>query len=136
MPFLPPLRLTGATILREGELRQRSVAIARGKISKGPLPAVDLTGFLILPGIIDMMALPPALTGPQTPARILREAQRQAAAAGLPRAGWRRAGHGRAAMIAPNGARRCCALWHSRAGRSICAPRFGSRQRAAIWVRA
>lgn len=91
MPFLPPLRLTGATILREGELRQRSVAIARGKISKGPLPAVDLTGFLILPGIIDMMALPPALTGPQTPARILREAQRQAAAAGVT-TGWLAAG--------------------------------------------
>ena len=39
MPHLPPIRLTGATILREGELRQRSVAIARGRITRGPLPA-------------------------------------------------------------------------------------------------
>ncbi|MTH76207.1 alkylphosphonate utilization protein [Paracoccus aestuariivivens] len=58
MPLLPPLRLVGATILRDGELRQRSVAIARGKISKGPLPAVDLDGYLILPGIIDLLHRP------------------------------------------------------------------------------
>lgn len=83
MPFLPPLRLTGATILREGELRQRSVAISRGKISKGPLPAVDLSGFLILPGIIDMMAEPPPLCGPASPARQLQEARLAAAAAGI-----------------------------------------------------
>lgn len=59
MPYLPPIRLTGATILREGELRQRSVAIARGRISKGPLPAVDLQGYLVLPGIVDMLFRPP-----------------------------------------------------------------------------
>ncbi|MFG6079483.1 hypothetical protein ACEUZ9_003914 [Paracoccus litorisediminis] len=58
MPLLPSLRLVGATILRDGELRQRSVAIARGRISKGPLPAVDLDGYLILPGIIDLLLRP------------------------------------------------------------------------------
>ena len=51
---LSPLRLTGATVLRDGSLQQRSVAIANGLISKGPFPAVDLTGYLILPGIIDL----------------------------------------------------------------------------------
>lgn len=54
MPLLPPLRLTGATILRDGEMRQRSVAIEGGRITKGPLPAIDLTGYLILPGIVDL----------------------------------------------------------------------------------
>lgn len=64
MTDLPPIRLTGATILRDGALRQRSVAVARGRIGKGPLPAVDLDGFLILPGIVDMLFLPPALDEP------------------------------------------------------------------------
>ncbi|WP_212523433.1 alpha-D-ribose 1-methylphosphonate 5-triphosphate diphosphatase [Actibacterium sp. MT2.3-13A] len=53
-PFLPPLRFTGATILRDGEMQQRSLAIADGRITKGPLPEVDLRGYLILPGIIDL----------------------------------------------------------------------------------
>lgn len=52
--FLPPLRFTGATILRDGELQDRSLAIADGRITKGPLPEVDLTGYLILPGIVDL----------------------------------------------------------------------------------
>jgi alpha-D-ribose 1-methylphosphonate 5-triphosphate diphosphatase len=51
---LPPLRLTGATILRDGELQQRSICIAEGRITRGPLPEVDLAGYLILPGIIDL----------------------------------------------------------------------------------
>lgn len=52
--FLPPLRLTGATVLRDGKLQQRSLAVANGRITKGPLPAVDLSGYYILPGIIDL----------------------------------------------------------------------------------
>jgi len=51
---LPPLRLTGATTLRDGVMQQRSVGIAHGRITKGPLPAVDLSGYYILPGIIDL----------------------------------------------------------------------------------
>ncbi len=51
---LPPLRLTGATILRDGVLQERTVAIAQGRIATGPFPAVDLTGYYILPGIIDL----------------------------------------------------------------------------------
>ena len=51
---LPPLRLTGATVLRDGEMQQRSIAVANGRITKGPLPAVDLSGYLIMPGIIDL----------------------------------------------------------------------------------
>lgn len=48
------LRLTGALILRDNQMQLRSVAIEDGYISKGPLPEVDLRGYYILPGIIDM----------------------------------------------------------------------------------
>lgn len=51
---LPPLRLTGATVLRDGELQDRTVAIAEGRIGAGPFPAIDLSGYYILPGIIDL----------------------------------------------------------------------------------
>lgn len=53
-PMLPPLRLTGATVLRDGEMQDRSVVIEQGRITKGPRPAVDLSGYYILPGIIDL----------------------------------------------------------------------------------
>ncbi|SIO05221.1 alpha-D-ribose 1-methylphosphonate 5-triphosphate diphosphatase [Rhodovulum sp. ES.010] len=52
--ILHPLRFTGGTILRDGELQRRSLAIADGRITKGPLPEVDLSGYLILPGIVDL----------------------------------------------------------------------------------
>ncbi|MBI1219566.1 MAG: alpha-D-ribose 1-methylphosphonate 5-triphosphate diphosphatase [Rhodobacteraceae bacterium] len=54
MTLLPPLRLTGATVLRDGELQRRSIAFAEGRITTGPLPEVDLTGYYVLPGIIDL----------------------------------------------------------------------------------
>ena len=53
-PQLPPLRLTGATILRDGELQRRSLAFAEGRLVRGPLPEVDLSGYLLLPGIVDL----------------------------------------------------------------------------------
>lgn len=54
MPMLPPLRLTGATVLRDGALQARSVSLAEGRITRGPLPEVDMSGYLVLPGIIDL----------------------------------------------------------------------------------
>ncbi|NUB43572.1 alpha-D-ribose 1-methylphosphonate 5-triphosphate diphosphatase [Fertoebacter nigrum] len=55
MPLpLPPLRLTGADILRDGEMQRRSIALEDGRLTRGPLPEVDLSGYLILPGIIDL----------------------------------------------------------------------------------
>jgi alpha-D-ribose 1-methylphosphonate 5-triphosphate diphosphatase len=48
------LRLTGARVLRDGVLQERTVAISGGRIAKGPFPEVDLSGYLILPGIIDL----------------------------------------------------------------------------------
>lgn len=95
--LLPPLRLTGATILRDGEMRQRTVAIAQGRITKGPLPAVDLSGCLILPGIVDLSTTalhrPPAASA--LPAALIA-LDRRAAACGITTAwltqGWSWAG--------------------------------------------
>lgn len=59
-PFLPPLCLTGAEVLTGDTLVPRPVGIAAGQIvaaqgAQGQgLPAVDLSGFLLLPGIIDL----------------------------------------------------------------------------------
>ena len=52
--FLPPLRLTGATVLRDGEMQRRSLALDEGRLTTGPLPEVALPGYLLLPGIIDL----------------------------------------------------------------------------------
>lgn len=52
--FLPPLRLTGAYVLRDGEMQRRSLAIDEGRLTTGPLPEVALPGYLLLPGIIDL----------------------------------------------------------------------------------
>ena len=54
MSLLPPLRLTGAQVLRDGCLQARSLALADGRIGDGPMPEVNLSGFLILPGIVDL----------------------------------------------------------------------------------
>ncbi|WP_204113329.1 alpha-D-ribose 1-methylphosphonate 5-triphosphate diphosphatase [Shimia biformata] len=48
------LRLTGADVLRPDGFRQEPVSIADGRISENDGREVDLSGFLILPGIIDM----------------------------------------------------------------------------------
>jgi len=54
MSHLPPIRLTGALILRGNEMQARTIGLAEGRILRGPLPEVDLTGFYVLPGIIDL----------------------------------------------------------------------------------
>lgn len=52
--YLPPIRLSGALVLSDGALAPHSVAIAQGRFSDGDYPAVDLTGYYVLPGIIDL----------------------------------------------------------------------------------
>ncbi len=92
------LRLTGALVLRDGALQQRSVAIQRGLISKGPLPEVDLSGYLILPGIIDLMGAPvgPRAAGGPDLQTALAATDREIAAHGITTAclsqGWSWAG--------------------------------------------
>ena len=49
-----PLRLTGAKELKKGELQARSLAFGEGIITKAPPSEVDLSGYWILPGIVDL----------------------------------------------------------------------------------
>lgn len=51
---LPPLCLTHATVLCDGALQDQTLAISGGLIKDGPFPTVDLSGYYILPGIIDL----------------------------------------------------------------------------------
>ncbi|CUH64788.1 Alpha-D-ribose 1-methylphosphonate 5-triphosphate diphosphatase [Thalassovita gelatinovora] len=87
--ILPPLRLTGATVLRDGQMQDRSVVIDQGRISKGPQPAVDLSGYYILPGIIDLHGdaferhIAPRPSAPFPIETGLRATDREAAANGV-----------------------------------------------------
>ncbi len=86
---LPPLRLTGAMTLRDGVMQQRTVAVADGRIAAGPFPAIDLTGYYVLPGIIDLHGdaferhIAPRPTAPFPALTGLRGADRDAAANGV-----------------------------------------------------
>jgi len=89
MPLLPPLRLVGAQILRDGEMQRRSLAIAGGRITKGPLPEVDMAGFYLMPGIIDLHGdaferhIAPRPSAPFDLVQGLGSADREAAANGV-----------------------------------------------------
>lgn len=54
MATLSPLRLTGANILRDGKIRPGALSITEGMIVDDRLPEIDLSGYLILPGIVDL----------------------------------------------------------------------------------
>ena len=89
MPLLPPLRLVGAQILRDGEMQRRSLAISGGRITKGPLPEVDMAGFYLMPGIIDLHGdaferhIAPRPSAPFDLVQGLASADREAAANGV-----------------------------------------------------
>jgi alpha-D-ribose 1-methylphosphonate 5-triphosphate diphosphatase len=50
----PPLRLTGARILRPEGLVEDALTIADGRIADGRAPEVDLGGLWLVPGIVDL----------------------------------------------------------------------------------
>jgi alpha-D-ribose 1-methylphosphonate 5-triphosphate diphosphatase len=54
MPDLPPLRFTGAEILLPNGFVREALPIAGGRIMAGGGRDIDLTGYRILPGIIDL----------------------------------------------------------------------------------
>lgn len=54
MPQLSPLRLTGARAMIGAEMRDQPITLAEGQISDGAAPELDLTGYFLLPGIIDL----------------------------------------------------------------------------------
>jgi len=89
MPFLPPLRLTGATILRDGRMQSDALAIIRGQIQSDAPADVDLSGYLILPGIIDLHGdgfehhMAPRVSAPMPMQLGLASTDREAAAHGV-----------------------------------------------------
>lgn len=52
--LLPPIRLTGARVLRDGALHDTDLTVADGQIATGPAAEMDLRGWLVLPGIVDL----------------------------------------------------------------------------------
>ena len=86
---LPQMRLTGAQILCDGAMQHRSISFAEGRIARGPLPEVDLSNYLILPGIIDLHGdgferhIAPRPTAPFPLAAGLASFDREAAAHGV-----------------------------------------------------
>jgi len=54
MPQIAPLRLTNALTLIDGALQDHPLTIAEGKITDTPARELDLSGYLLLPGIIDL----------------------------------------------------------------------------------
>lgn len=51
---LPPLRLTGADVISDSVFQRRSLALADGMVTSDALPEVNLSGYWLLPGIIDL----------------------------------------------------------------------------------
>jgi alpha-D-ribose 1-methylphosphonate 5-triphosphate diphosphatase len=89
MPLPPPLRLTGARVLLDGALHDADLALAEGRIVEGPAAEVDLSGFLVLPGIVDLHGdgferhIAPRPSAPFDKARALRSAAAELAANGI-----------------------------------------------------
>lgn len=55
MPFsIPSLRLTGARVLRDGMLADAALSVVDGVIAEHGGPDLDLSGYLVMPGIIDL----------------------------------------------------------------------------------
>lgn len=54
MPQIARLRLTGGQILIDGALVDAALTIVEGRIAEGQAPEVDVSGYLVLPGIIDL----------------------------------------------------------------------------------
>jgi len=86
---LPPVRFTGAQILRDGGMQRRSLAVAEGRITRGPLPEVDMRGYYLLPGIVDLHGdaferhIAPRPSAPFDLAVGLASVEREAAANGV-----------------------------------------------------
>ncbi len=54
MPQLPAFRLTGAKVLRDEMLVDDALCFSNGRISSNASTEIDLTGYFILPGIVDL----------------------------------------------------------------------------------
>lgn len=89
MPLLSALRLTGARALIGGEMCDQPITIADGRITEVPAPELDLAGYVVLPGIIDLHGdgferhLTPRPTAPFDKRRALRSATAELAVNGV-----------------------------------------------------
>lgn len=89
MAMLPPLRLTGAQVLRDGALHRASISVEHGVFTDTRLPDADLSGYLVLPGIVDLHGdaferhIAPRPTAPFPIASGLSTTERDAAAHGV-----------------------------------------------------
>jgi alpha-D-ribose 1-methylphosphonate 5-triphosphate diphosphatase len=89
MTPLPDLRLTGALVLTDGALQDTALTLSRGRIADHPAPEVDLSGYWLLPGIVDLHGdgfehhLRPRPTAPFDTRRALLSADAELAAAGV-----------------------------------------------------
>jgi alpha-D-ribose 1-methylphosphonate 5-triphosphate diphosphatase len=89
MPRLTPIRLTHAQTLIGGVLVDHPLTIADGIIADGPAPEVDLSGYLLLPGIIDLHGdgferhLSPRPSAPFEPKKALASAAAELAVNGV-----------------------------------------------------
>ncbi|MEL6451170.1 MAG: alpha-D-ribose 1-methylphosphonate 5-triphosphate diphosphatase [Pseudomonadota bacterium] len=55
MPFFrPALRLTGARVLQDGAMVHTDICVADGTVTETARATLDLSGYLVLPGIIDL----------------------------------------------------------------------------------
>ena len=89
MPQIPPLRLTGAQCLIDGQLMDEALTLADGLIADGAAREVDLSGYLLLPAIIDLHGdgferhLSPRPTAPFDKRRALTSVAAELAANGV-----------------------------------------------------
>lgn len=89
MGTLPPLTLAGADILRDGTIRRGQIGLCDGWLTDAEHPQVDMQGYLVLPGIVDLhgggiehhLSPRPGITF--SPARALRLTDRELAAHGI-----------------------------------------------------
>jgi alpha-D-ribose 1-methylphosphonate 5-triphosphate diphosphatase len=89
MPTLAPIRLVNARTLADGALQDDPLTVRDGRIDTGPGREVDLSGYLLLPGIIDLHGdgferhLSPRPTAPFDKVRGLQSCAAELAANGI-----------------------------------------------------
>lgn len=89
MPRLTPFRLTHAQTLIDGQVTDHPLTVAEGAIAEGAAPEVNLSGYLLLPGIIDLHGdgferhLSPRPSAPFEPKKALASAAAELAVNGV-----------------------------------------------------
>jgi alpha-D-ribose 1-methylphosphonate 5-triphosphate diphosphatase len=86
---VPPLRLTGGSVLMDGALVDADLSLADGVLGHDRLPDIDVSGYYVLPGIVDLHGdaferhIAPRPTAPFDMVHGLASADHEAAACGV-----------------------------------------------------